>query len=45
MFADVLSKAGLIDNNGDLSDNDLEFLQAMLLAMRAHFKNRKERRD
>lgn len=45
MFADVLSRAGLIDENGDLSDDDLEFLQAMLLALKAHFKQRKKDRD
>lgn len=45
MFANVLSKAGLIDENGDLSDDDLEFLQAMLLALKAHFKQRKKGRD
>lgn len=45
MFADVLTKAGLITDGGDLSKNDLEFLQAMLLALKAHFKDRKERRD
>lgn len=45
MFAEVLSKAGMIDENGDLSDNDLDFLQAMLLALKAHFKERKKRRD
>lgn len=42
MFADVLSKAGLLDGTDDLSDADLEFLQAMLLALKAHFKNRKK---
>ena len=45
MFADVLSRAGLLDETGDLSDSDLEFLQAMLLALKAHFKDRKKRRD
>lgn len=45
MFADVLTKAGMLDDNGDLSDSDLEFLQAMLLALKAHFKERKKRRD
>lgn len=45
MFADVLSRAGLIGENGDLSDDDLEFLQAMLLALKAHFKQRKKSRD
>lgn len=45
MFADVLSRAGLLDENGDLSDSDLEFLQAMLLALKAHFKDRKKRLD
>lgn len=45
MFADVLTRAGLIDEGGDLSDDDLEFLQAMLLALKAHFKQRKKGRD
>lgn len=45
MFADILSKAGLIDENGDLSDDDLEFLQAMLLALKAHFKQSKKDRN
>lgn len=45
MFADVLAKAGMLDDNRDLSDSDLEFLQAMLLALKAHFKERKKRRD
>lgn len=45
LFADVLSRAGLIDENGDLSDTDLEFLQAMLLALKAHFKQRQKGRD
>lgn len=45
MFADVLSRAGLLDDTGDLSDSDLEFLQAMLLALKAHFKDRKKHRN
>lgn len=45
MFADVLSKAGLLEDTGDLSNSDFEFLQAMLLALKAHFKNRKECSD
>lgn len=45
MFANVLLKAGLIEDTGDLSDTDLEFLQAILLALKAHFKDRKKRRD
>lgn len=45
MFADVLARAGLLDEHGDLSDSDFEFLQAMLLAMKAHFKDRKKRRN
>lgn len=45
MFADVLSRAGLLDETGDLSDSDLEFLQAMLLALKAHFKDRKKHRN
>lgn len=45
MFADALSRAGLLDDAGDLSDSDLEFLQAMLLALKAHFKDREKRGD
>lgn len=45
MFADVLTRAGLIEEGGDLSESDLEFLQAMLLALKAHFKQGKKRRD
>lgn len=45
MFADVLLRNGLIEDVGDLSDTDLEFLQAMLLALKAHFKDRKKCRD
>lgn len=45
MFADVLSRAGLLDETGDLSNSDLEFLQAMLLALKAHFKDRKKHRN
>lgn len=40
LFADVLGRAGLLDENNDLSDADLEFLKAMLLAIKAHFKDR-----
>lgn len=39
LFADVLDRAGLLNENNDLSDTDLEFLKAMLLAIKAHFKN------
>ena len=45
MFADVLTRAGMIEPGGDLSDSDLEFLKGMLLALKAHFKERKERRN
>lgn len=45
MFADVLLRNGFIEDIGDLCDTDLEFLQAMLLALKAHFKNRKKCRD
>jgi hypothetical protein len=41
-FADVLSRAGLINKSNDLSDDDLEFLKAILLALKAHFNNRKK---
>nr|DAU38990.1 MAG TPA: nickel responsive regulator [Herelleviridae sp.] len=42
-FADVLSRTGLINKSNDLSDDDLEFLKAILLALKAHFNNRKKR--
>ena len=40
LFADILGRADLLDTDGDLSDADLEFLKAVLLAIKAHFKNR-----
>ena len=40
VFKDVLGRAGLLGQNQDLSDNDLEFLKAMFLAMKAHFQQR-----
>ena len=42
IFKDVLSRAGLLNEKLDLSDNDLEFLKAMFLAMKAHFKESHE---
>lgn len=42
LFAKALSKAGMLDKNQNLSSEDCEFLQAMLLAIRAHFKQGKE---
>lgn len=45
MFADVLTKAGMLEEGADLSDADLAFLQAMLLALKAHFDDRKKRRN
>lgn len=38
VFRDVLGRIGFLDKNQDLSDNDLEFLKAMFLALKAHFK-------
>lgn len=37
-FKDVLSRIGFLNEKDDLSDNDLEFLKAMFLALKAHFK-------
>jgi hypothetical protein len=45
LFSEVLDHAGLLGNNQDLSDNDLEFLKAMFIAMKAHFDERQESRD
>lgn len=39
LFASVLERAGLIPKGGDISDSDLEFLKAMFIAIKAHFKN------
>lgn len=44
-FRDVLGRAGLLNEKQDLSDADLEFLKAMFLAMKAHFKQSQESRD
>lgn len=41
----VLGRAGLLGPNQDISDNDLEFLKAMFLAMKAHFQEREEGRQ
>lgn len=45
LFSDMLTRAGLIKDGGDISDDDADFLQAMLLALKAHFKQRKKNRD
>ena len=42
LFRDVLGRAGLLGPDQDISDNDLEFLKAMFLAMKAHFQEREE---
>lgn len=39
-FKKVLDRAGLLNSDGDLSDSDLEFLSAMFVAIKAHFKDR-----
>lgn len=44
-FKDVLGRAGLLNENQDLSDSDLEFIKAMFLAMKAHFKQSEKDRD
>ena len=44
-FKDVLGRAGLLNENQDLSDSDLEFMKAMFLAMKAHFKQSEKDRD
>ena len=41
-FKDVLSRIGLLGENQDISNSDLDFLKAMFLAMKAHFQQRKE---
>lgn len=35
----ILKSAGLLNNSGDISDNDLDFLRAMFSAVKAHFKH------
>ena len=45
LFADVLGRAGLLNESKDLSDADMEFLKAMLLAIKAHFKDRQKNGD
>lgn len=41
-FKDVLGRIGLLGENQDISNSDLNFLKAMFLAMKAHFQQRKE---
>lgn len=43
VFKDILGRAGMLNDNQDISDNDLEFLKAMFLAMKAHFKDSNKR--
>ena len=45
IFKDVLGRAGLLGENQDISDSDLEFLKAMFLAIKAHFKESGENRN
>lgn len=40
-LTDILSKAGVIGSDGNISDSDFEFLAAMFLAMDAHFNGGK----
>ena len=40
LFRDLLSRAGILNAAQDLSDGDFEFLTAMFLALKAHFKDR-----
>ena len=42
IFKDTLEKAGLLGKNQDISDNDLDFLKAMYLAIKAHFHDREK---
>lgn len=44
-FAKSLEQAGIISHGGDISKNDMEFLYAMSVAMKAHFNHSEERRD
>lgn len=45
LFRDVLGRAGLLGENQDLSDDDLEFLKAIFMAIKAHFNHREKDRD
>lgn len=45
LFREVLGRAGLLDENHDLSDDDLDFLKAIFMAIKAHFNQRKKGRD
>lgn len=40
LFRDVLSRAGLLDENQDLSADDLDFLKAIFIAVKAYFNHR-----
>lgn len=44
-FKEALGRAGLLNEKQDLSDTDLEFLKAMFVAIKAHFKQSQEGRD
>ena len=44
-FKFALGKAGLLNEDQDLSDVDLEFLKAMFVAIKAHFKQGQESRN
>ena len=37
-FTTVLKKAGIVQETGDISEADLEFLKAMFTALKAHFR-------
>lgn len=37
-FATVLKKAGIVQETGDISEADLDFLKAMFTALKAHFR-------
>ena len=41
-FQSVLERAGMVSPGHDISDSDLEFLKAMFLALKAHFKKQSE---
>lgn len=37
-FSTVLKKAGIVQETGDISEADLDFLKAMFTALKAHFR-------
>lgn len=39
-FRDILGRAGLLNENQDISSSDLAFLKAMFLAVKAYFNHR-----